>query len=149
MTSTTLPAGVTRGSVCEPEDADTGGGSVSMAGILAGRARTRQEPRPAECVTLHGACGVRRQDLGDRTAATGHLSAGEVSFALLQVGREALLGVLPLEQELLQLALDRERGLERDLGAGLHRALDAPHGLGRLVRGAELLGVRLHLVHEL
>src|SRR5690349_11034987 len=144
MTSTTLPAGVTRGSGWEPEDADTGGCSVSMAGILAGRARTRQEPRPAECVTLHGAlaCGAR---LGARTTAAGRLSAGEVSLALLQVGGEALLGVLPLEQELLQLALDRERGLERDLGAGLHRALDAPHGPGRLVRGAELLGVRLDL----
>src|SRR5258708_429820 len=73
----------------------------------------------------------------------------EVALALLDIGRETFLRVLALEQQLLQLALDRERGLERDLGARLYRALDPAHGARRLVRRAELLGVGLHLAHEL
>src|SRR2546422_11733001 len=49
----------------------------------------------------------------------------------------------------LQLALDRQAGLERHLGARLHRALDQAYGLGRLVWRAELLGVEHDLVPEL
>src|SRR5262245_48264139 len=41
--------------------------------------------------------------------------AREVPLPLLDVRRQAFLGVVALEQQLLQLALDRERGLERDL----------------------------------
>src|SRR4249920_431130 len=77
------------------------------------------------------------------------LLAGEVGLALLDVGAEPFLRVVALEQLLLQLALDRERLLERDLGAALHRALDAPDRLRRLVRRAELLGVLLDLLEEL
>src|SRR6266850_4993108 len=81
---------------------------------------------------------------------SGHrLPGGEVRLALLDVGAQAFLGVVALEQLLLQLALDRQRRLERDLDAALHRALDAAHRLRGAVRRAEALGVLLDLLHEL
>src|SRR5438093_1366005 len=77
------------------------------------------------------------------------LPTAEARLALLHVGAQAFLRVVALEELLLQLALDRERLLERDLAPALHRALDAPHGLRGAVRRAELLGVLLDLLQEL
>src|SRR5207245_9517974 len=77
------------------------------------------------------------------------LLRGEVGLALLDVGAQALLGILALEQLLLELALDREGRLERDLEPALDRALDAAHRLGGAVRRAEALGVFLDLLEEL
>src|SRR5690349_6909213 len=65
----------------------------------------------------------------------------EVGDALLDVRRDAFLGVLAGEQLGLQLALDGEAVLEGDLGAGLHGALDMAGGHGGLVRRGELAGV--------
>jgi hypothetical protein len=67
----------------------------------------------------------------------------------MAVGWLALLRVLALEQLLQQLAFQRQRRLEGDLAAGLHRALDAAHRHGRLVGRTELRGVVHHLLHEL
>src|SRR5262245_57208586 len=47
----------------------------------------------------------------------------KASLALLDVGGQTLFGVGALEELLLKFALQRQRGLKRDLGAGLHRAL--------------------------
>ena len=55
----------------------------------------------------------------------------ELRHALLLVRGDAFLGVLALEEQLLQLALDRQRRLERQVPARLHRALDAADGLAR------------------
>src|SRR5207244_1805133 len=55
----------------------------------------------------------------------------ELRGALLDIGREAFLRVLALEELLLELALERETGLEGDLRSRLHRALDEPDGHGR------------------
>src|SRR5213595_3013988 len=55
---------------------------------------------------------------------------------------------LALEQLLLELPLERERRLEGNLGAGLHRPLDQADRLGRLVGRAELLRVEHHLFPE-
>jgi hypothetical protein len=51
--------------------------------------------------------------------------------------------VVGLEQQLLQLALEREAVAEAHLEAGLDRALDAADGLAGLVRRRELLRVLL------
>src|ERR1700730_8930890 len=76
---------------------------------------------------------------------TSRLLPLELRHALLLVRRDAFLGVLALEQELLQLPFDRQRRLRREVPTGLHRALDAAHGLRCLVRRDELAGV----VHDL
>src|SRR5207249_1047395 len=136
MTSTTLPRGGRRRSCCGSEACDTGGRSVSMG---------RPDPSP-NAGDRPGPVTGRWRPAGSRYRS---LATGEVSLPLLDVGGEPFLRVLALEQELLQLALHGQRRLERDLRAALHRALDAAHGLRRLVRRAELLGVLLHLVHEL
>src|SRR5467141_2651361 len=86
---------------------------------------------------------------GWRRGRRGGLLAAEVRLALLDVSRQPFLRIVALEQLLLQLALHRQRALERDLDAGLDRSLDAADGLGGLVRRAELLGVLLDLVEEL
>jgi len=72
----------------------------------------------------------------------------EFRLALRDVGVQTLAGVRALEELLLELPLDGEAALEGDLGAGLHRALDPAHRLGRLVRRAELLGVLVDLTEE-
>src|SRR5262245_42197926 len=54
----------------------------------------------------------------------------ELGRALLDEGGDAFLGVGRGEELGLQLALEREAGLERELGAGLHGALDVPDGEG-------------------
>src|SRR5438552_857984 len=87
----------------------------------------------------------RHSLLMKRSVLTGSL-APELRHPLLLVRGDALLGILALEQLLLQLALDRQAALERHLGARLHRALDQPHGLGGFVRRAELLRVQQHLL---
>src|SRR5439155_22828406 len=76
------------------------------------------------------------------------LLAREVRLALLDIGAQAFLGVVALEQLLLQFALDGERGFERHLDPALHRALDASHRLGGTVRRAESLRVLLDLIQE-
>ena len=67
---------------------------------------------------------------------------------LLHVRSQAFLRVFALEEQLLVLAFDRQRRLHRNLPAGLHGALDAPHGLRGLVGRAELLGVLHDVFHE-
>src|SRR5438093_6339066 len=79
----------------------------------------------------------------------GRLLAAERGLALLHIRRKAFLRVVALEQLLLELALDRERRLERDLRAGLDRALDATDRLGGAMRRTEALGVLLDLLDEL
>src|SRR5262245_56643098 len=69
----------------------------------------------------------------------------ELGNPLLLVGRDPFLRVLALEEELLEFPIHRERRLEGQVPAALHRALDPPDGLGRLVRWDELAGV----VHDL
>src|SRR4051794_16208416 len=63
--------------------------------------------------------------------------AAELRLPLLVVGGETLDRVLALEEQLLQLALEGQAALERDLPSRLHGALDAADGLGRLVGRAE------------
>src|SRR5262245_13999592 len=77
------------------------------------------------------------------------LLAAEVGLALLDVGAQSFLPLVSLEQLLLQLALHGQTALERNLGTGLHRTLDAAHRLRGLVGRAELFGVLLDLLHEL
>src|SRR5688572_26343729 len=74
--------------------------------------------------------------------------AGEAGRALLHECRQPFLGVIALEQLLLQLALQGQTGLERHLGPRLHRSLDAADRLGGAVGWAELLGVGVDLVEE-
>src|SRR5437867_4280051 len=120
-------------------------------------ARSAPRPRRASAGTARSSStpspGCARSSCWSRTYASRHappaaLPPREVRLPLLDVGREPFLGVLTLEELLLQLALDGQRRLEGDLDAGLNGALDPAHGLGRLVRRAELLRVLLHLVHE-
>src|SRR4029453_8112837 len=51
----------------------------------------------------------------------------ELGNALLLVGGDALLGVVALEEQLLELALDRQRRFGRQVPAGLDRPLDTNH----------------------
>src|ERR1043166_6293573 len=85
------------------------------------RSAPREYERPA-----HG-CGRGRALLG-----------GEERDALVVEGGDAFRGVRALEELLLQLALERLAGRERELHPRLHGALDEPHGSGRLVRRTEL-----------
>src|SRR6266536_4113509 len=73
------------------------------------------------------------------------LAGLELWLALLGVGRYPLFGIFALEQELLELTLDRQALGERDLRARLHGALDTPDGFGCLVGWAE----RLRVAHDL
>src|ERR1051325_11684929 len=69
-------------------------------------------------------------------AATGAVSVPlEGRDALLDVGGDAFLGVLAGEELGLQLALDGQAVLQRDLRARLHAALDVAGGHGGLVGG--------------
>src|ERR1041385_2144174 len=77
------------------------------------------------------------------------LFARECRLALLVVRAEAFLRILGLEELLLQLALDRQRALQRHFPAALHRALDAADRFRRLVRRAEAPGVLHHAVPPL
>src|SRR5262245_43139256 len=61
---------------------------------------------------------------------------------LLDERAEALLRVLAPEEARLELALEREPGLERELAARHARALDRPGGAGRAVRQGERARVR-------
>src|SRR6266481_4223500 len=72
--------------------------------------------------------------------------AGRHSFLLVR--RNSFFGVLTLEELLLQLPLDRERRLERNLGTRLDGALDQAHSLRRLVGRAELFGIEEDLLPE-
>src|SRR5207247_3013005 len=72
------------------------------------------------------------------------LSALEERVTLLQVRRDSLVRVVALEQELLQLALERQGFPEAGLDAGLHGPFDAADGFAGLVRWRELPGVLLH-----
>src|SRR5207249_9002083 len=83
----------------------------------------------------------RHSLLMKRSVLTGSL-APELRHPLLLVRGDTLLGILALEQLLLQLALDRQATLERHLGARLHRTLDQPHGFRGLVRRTELFRVQ-------
>src|SRR5690606_31962445 len=72
----------------------------------------------------------------------------ELGLALLHVRGKTLAGIRALEEELLQLALDRQRLADRQLPAGLHRALDVADRLRRGVRRREPPGVLHDLAHE-
>src|SRR5208337_4368422 len=67
---------------------------------------------------------------------------------LFHVCGQAFLCVFTLEEQLLILAFDGEGGFHRNLPAGLHRTLDAAHGLGSLVRRAKLFGILHDVFHE-
>src|SRR5690348_11880501 len=69
------------------------------------------------------------------------LFGSKLRHLLVDVGVEPFLRVLALEEQLLQLALDRERFGERHFRSRLHGALDVADGLRRLVRRRELLRV--------
>src|SRR5262245_18619997 len=73
------------------------------------------------------------------------LLSGELGRALLDVGRQAFLRVVALEELLLELPLDRERLAKGDLEPRLDRALDATHGLRGLAGRHELTRVLDHL----
>src|ERR1700681_2760708 len=73
------------------------------------------------------------------------LPPSEITFALLCIGRKALLRILALEAELLQFAFDGQGLGESNFGARLHGTFDAPDGLGGFVGWAERSGV----VHDL
>src|SRR5204863_8308659 len=73
------------------------------------------------------------------------LPALEFRDPLLLVRRDSFFRVVALKEELLQLALDRERRLEREVPTRLHRSFDPADRLRRLVRRDELAGV----VHDL
>src|SRR5512134_103351 len=69
--------------------------------------------------------GRRTESVTPRAIAVSLSSARrEGGLTLLDVGRETLLRVVALEELLLELAFERQRRLERDLGARLDRALD-------------------------
>src|SRR5262249_35805758 len=57
--------------------------------------------------------------------------------------------ILRSEELRLELALERQPGLERDLGPGLHRALDVPDGQRGLLRRAVAARELEHLCQEL
>src|SRR5215831_14535556 len=89
---------------------------------------------------------VRRLSFGVTSVAISRrLFPFELRDSLLLVGRDAFLGVLALEEELLELPLDRERGFRRKVPAGLDRALDPADRLRGLVGRDELASV----VHDL
>src|SRR3979411_1250976 len=67
---------------------------------------------------------------------------------LLDVRGQSFFRILTLEEQLLVLALDRQRRLHRDLPSRLDRALDPSNRLGGFVRRTELLGVLHHVFHE-
>src|SRR5689334_5782789 len=90
----------------------------------------------------------------NRSIASGKLTSfdlfgSKLRHFLVDVGVEAFLRILALEEQLLQLAFDGERFGERHLGAGLHGALDVAYGLRCFVRRGELLGVGHDVAHEL
>ena len=72
----------------------------------------------------------------------------ELRFAFLNVGSQAFLCILRLKELLLQFALEGQRGLEGNLGAGLHAAFDAPNGARGFLRRGELPRVGLAPVPE-
>src|SRR2546428_10419474 len=76
------------------------------------------------------------------------LPSFELRCALLEVRRDPLARVVALEQELLQLALDREAVVEAHLRARLHGPLDAADSLAGFVRRRELPRVLLNRVGE-
>src|SRR5215470_12683463 len=65
----------------------------------------------------------------------------ELRHALLLIGGDAFLGVVALEEKLLQLALDGKRRLNRKVPTCLNGPLDAADGLGRFVGRHELAGI--------
>src|SRR5262245_31902651 len=76
------------------------------------------------------------------------LTATELRLPFLEIGLQALLGIVALEQTLLQLALERETLGETGFESGLHGSLDVANGFGGLVRRRELPGVFLNRVTE-
>src|SRR5687767_2105193 len=132
----------------------TGASSSSVAGFTTAKrlpdaASTRSPP-------ITSRSGKRSRPTAPGAAVTS--LPLEHGLPLLDVGRDAFLRVLALEEEVLQLALEREAGLERHLHAGDDGALDLPDGERGLVRQGELVRVehdavppiflRQHRVHE-
>src|SRR5947207_9858756 len=140
---------------CRAESLRQPSDSKQARAPLTAASTSAASPRATSAITSSVAgftTGKRRPEaagrhslLMKRSVLTGSL-APELRHPLLLVRGDALLGILALEQLLLQLALDRQAALERHLGARLHRALDQPHRLGRLVWRTELLGVQQHLL---
>src|SRR5439155_14384407 len=115
------------------------------SGDRAGAAPARRSPlAAASAASTQARTGAGRSPWGlpprARPRPLCALLAGEVRLALLDVGAQPLFGVVALEELLLELALERQGGLERDLGTRLDRALDPPDRLGGAVRRAEALG---------
>src|SRR4051812_22998139 len=67
---------------------------------------------------------------------------------LVHVGRDAFLRIVALEEDLLVLAFEGQRGFHRNLPTALHGALDAAYRFCRLVRRTELPRVLHDVFHE-
>src|SRR5437773_3354495 len=140
---------------CRAESLRQPSDSKQARAPLTAASTSAASPRATSAITAPVAgftTGKRRPEaagrhslLMKRSVLTGSL-APELRHALLLVRGDALLGILALEQLLLQLALDRQATLERHLGARLHRTLDQPHGFRGLVRRTELFRVQQHLL---
>src|SRR5690606_28125819 len=88
-----------------------------------------------------------------RSSRTPVLASGSLThedrLPLLRVRGQPLPRIVALEEELLQLPLDRQPLGDRHLPTGLHRALDVTHRLRRPGRRREAPRVLEHLVQEL
>ena len=78
-----------------------------------------------------------------------HLLSSELRLALLNVGVQPFFRVFRLEELLLQLSLERQRILKRNLGAGLNAAFDSTDSARCFVRQSELARIVQNLLREL
>src|SRR6266550_757290 len=98
-------------------------------------------PTPTAAKVIASKASSRAPSTGSRGTGSGNGFGGIPKGVRGSTAREdtvarsqPFLRVVALEKLLLQLALDRQRALHRDLPAGLHRPLDAPDRLGCFVR---------------
>src|SRR5216683_3896233 len=85
-----------------------------------------------------------------RSAGALHiLLSFEYRLAFVDVRVQAFFRIFGLEQLLLQLAFERQRGFEWNLSAGLHGAFYSPDRARGFVRRRELPRISHHLLHEI
>src|SRR5271166_7022225 len=72
----------------------------------------------------------------------------EPGWALFDIGGQSFLCVFTLEEQLLMFALQSQARFQRDLPAGLNRALDASHGFRGFVGWAKLASIFHRAVHK-
>src|SRR5258707_15540013 len=75
--------------------------------------------------------------------------SSKLRLALVDVRVQTFFRIFGLEQLLLQFTLERQRGFEWNLSAGLRRAFDPPDGARGLVGRGELSRVIHYFRHEL